>query len=84
MMDGQETLWKAGLKHLPEERFAVIEVLDLLHVTSQGAHAMVSPRGLYLSEVWRATHPPRDSSPVFPLSRLLPTPLPIRSLEKIS
>lgn len=34
VMDGQETLWEAGLKHLPEERFEVIEVLDLLHVTS--------------------------------------------------
>ena len=34
VMDGQETLWDAGLKHLPEERFEVIEVLDLLHVTS--------------------------------------------------
>jgi hypothetical protein len=29
LMDGQETLWEAGLKHLPEERFAVIEVLDV-------------------------------------------------------
>jgi hypothetical protein len=34
VMDGQETLWEAGLKHLPEERFEIIEVLDLLHVTS--------------------------------------------------
>jgi hypothetical protein len=33
-MDGQETLWEAGLKHWPEEHFEVIEVLDLLHVTS--------------------------------------------------
>jgi hypothetical protein len=29
VMDGQETLWDAGLKHLPEERFEVIEVLDV-------------------------------------------------------
>jgi hypothetical protein len=29
VMDGQETVWDAGLKHLPEERFEVIEVLDV-------------------------------------------------------
>lgn len=34
VMDGEETLWKAGLKHLPESRFEVTEVLDLLHASS--------------------------------------------------
>jgi hypothetical protein len=30
--DGQESLWKAGLIHLPEDEFSIIEILDLLHV----------------------------------------------------
>jgi hypothetical protein len=34
VMDGQETVGEVGLKHLPEERFEVIEGLDLLPVTS--------------------------------------------------
>ena len=33
LMDGQESLWNAGLKHLPESR-KVIEILDLIHVAS--------------------------------------------------
>jgi hypothetical protein len=34
VMDGQESLWNAGLAYLPEERFEVIECLDLLHAIS--------------------------------------------------
>ena len=30
--DGQESLWKAGLTHLPEDELSIIECLDLLHV----------------------------------------------------
>lgn len=41
LMDGQESLWNAGLDYLPEERFEVTEILDLLHV---------------ISYVWRAAH----------------------------
>ena len=41
LMDGQESLWNAGLEHLPEKRFEVTEILDLLHAVS------------YL---WRAAH----------------------------
>ena len=33
LMDGQEALWNAGLKHLPETR-KVTEILDLIHVAS--------------------------------------------------
>lgn len=40
LMDGQEALWNAGLKHLPEE-WHVIEILDLLHA---------------ISYVWSAAH----------------------------
>lgn len=32
LMDGQESLWDRGLIHLPEDRFQVTEILDLLHV----------------------------------------------------
>lgn len=31
LMDGQESLWNSGLSHLPEDRFRVTEILDLLH-----------------------------------------------------
>ena len=41
LMDGQESLWNAGLKYLPEKKFQVVEVLDLLHATSY---------------VWKAVH----------------------------
>jgi len=34
VMDGQESLWNAGCAYLPEDRFEVIEVLDLLHASS--------------------------------------------------
>lgn len=34
IMDGQESLWNAGLQHLPEDEFTVTEVLDLIHATS--------------------------------------------------
>jgi len=32
LMDGQQSLWDRGLIHLPEDRFRVTEILDLLHV----------------------------------------------------
>jgi hypothetical protein len=57
VMDGQETLWEAGLKHLPEERFEVIEVLDLLHVTSrlwEAAH-LFCPVGSARALEWMET-----------------------------
>jgi hypothetical protein len=41
LMDGQDSLWKAGEKHLPQEQFAVTEILDLIHATQY---------------VWTATH----------------------------
>lgn len=41
LMDGQESLWNAGLKYLPEKKFQVVEILDLLHATSY---------------VWKAVH----------------------------
>jgi hypothetical protein len=31
LMDGQHSLWDAGLTHLPEQHFPVTEILDLLH-----------------------------------------------------
>jgi hypothetical protein len=31
LMDGQQSLWDAGLTHLPEEAFQITEILDLLH-----------------------------------------------------
>ena len=34
LMDGQDSLWNAGLAHLPEDQFQVTEILDLLHVCS--------------------------------------------------
>ena len=41
VMDAQETLWDAGLKHLPEERFEVIEVAlsPAHHLVSVGSGA---------------------------------------------
>ena len=41
LMDGQESLWNAGLKYLPESKFEVVEILDLLHAASY---------------VWKAVH----------------------------
>jgi len=41
LMDGQESLWNTGFKHLPESGFAITEILDLIHATSY---------------VWTATH----------------------------
>ena len=41
LMDGQESLWNAGMAYLPEEDFEVIEILDLLHAVSY---------------VWRTAH----------------------------
>jgi len=41
LMDGQESLWNAGLEYLPEQHFEVTEILDLLHAVSY---------------VWRAAH----------------------------
>lgn len=41
LMDGQESLWNAGLKYLPENKFEVVEILDLLHAASY---------------VWKAVH----------------------------
>lgn len=41
LMDGQESLWNAGLEYLPEQQFEVTEILDLLHAVSyvwQAAH----------------------------------------------
>jgi hypothetical protein len=40
-MDGQESLWDAGLLYLPEDRFKVTEILDLFHV---------------LTYLWEAAH----------------------------
>jgi len=34
LMDGQESLWNAGLEYLPEQQFEVTEILDLLHAVS--------------------------------------------------
>jgi hypothetical protein len=53
VMDGEETLWKAGLEHLPESQFEVIEVLDLLHASS------------YLWKAANLLHPP-DSPQTLP------------------
>ena len=33
IMDGQESLWNSGVRHLPEEQFQVVEILDLIHAT---------------------------------------------------
>jgi len=54
LMDGQESLWNAGLEYLPEQRFEVTEILDLLHAVSY---------------VWRAAHlfHPSGSDPAFKL-----------------
>ncbi|CAK0756040.1 transposase [Gammaproteobacteria bacterium] len=41
LMDGQESLWDAGLEYLPEDRFKVTEILDLFHV---------------LTYLWEAVH----------------------------
>jgi hypothetical protein len=46
LMDGQEALWNAGLKHLPEQ-LNVTEILDLIHVASylwKAAH-LFHPQG---------------------------------------
>ncbi len=40
LMDGQESLWNAGLEYLPEQRFEVTEILDLLHAISYGWKAV--------------------------------------------
>lgn len=32
LMDGQESLWDAGVQYLPEDRFNVTEILDIFHV----------------------------------------------------
>ena len=34
LMDGQESLWQAGLGYLPETMFDITEILDLLHAAS--------------------------------------------------
>ena len=34
IMDGQDSLWQAGLKYLPGDTFVVTEILDLLHAAS--------------------------------------------------
>ena len=34
LMDGQESLWTAGEKYLPESELHVVEILDLLHASS--------------------------------------------------
>ncbi len=41
LMDGQESLWNAGLEYLPEQDFEVIEILDLIHAVSY---------------IWKAVH----------------------------
>ena len=41
LMDGQESLWNAGLEYLPEQHFEVTEILDLLHAVSY---------------IWKAAH----------------------------
>ncbi len=41
LMDGQTSLWDAGLAYLPVGRFDVVEILDLLHAASY---------------VWQAVH----------------------------
>lgn len=41
LMDGQTSLWDAGLVHLPVGKFDVVEILDLLHAASY---------------VWQAVH----------------------------
>jgi hypothetical protein len=53
LMDGQDSLWKAGWDYLPEERADVTEILDLLHATGclwEAAH-LFHPKG---SEAARA------------------------------
>jgi hypothetical protein len=54
VMDAEETLWKAGLKHLPEDRFEVTEVLDLLHASSYlwQAASLFYPPGSTQSLLW--------------------------------
>jgi len=41
LMDGQLSLWDAGCRYLPVEKFEVVEILDLLHAASY---------------VWKAVH----------------------------
>lgn len=56
LMDGQESLWNAGLKYLPEQDFEVIEILDLIHAVSY---------------IWQAAHLfyPSGSEQAFKLAR---------------
>ena len=41
IMDGQESLWDSGLKHLPQDEFIVTEILDVIHATQY---------------IWKASH----------------------------
>jgi hypothetical protein len=54
VMDGQESLWKAGCAYLPEDRFEVTEVLDLLHASSYlwQAASLFHPPGSPQSLPW--------------------------------
>jgi hypothetical protein len=54
VMDGQESLWKAGCASLPEDRFEVTEVLDLLHASSYlwQAASLFHPPGSAQSLPW--------------------------------
>lgn len=54
LMDGQESLWNAALEYLPDARFDITEILDLLHA---------------ISYVWRAAHlfHPSGSAPALKL-----------------
>lgn len=56
LMDGQESLWNAGLEYLPEQDFEVIEILDLIHAVSY---------------IWQAAHLfyPSGSEQAFKLAR---------------
>ncbi len=47
LMDGQESQWNAGLKHLPQRTEEVTDILDLLHATGylwEAAH-LFHPKG---------------------------------------
>jgi hypothetical protein len=54
VMDGQESLWNAGCRYLPEDRFEVTEVLDLLHASSYlwKAASLFHPPGSPQSLPW--------------------------------
>lgn len=47
LMDGQESLWDAGLEYLPEDQFKVTEILDVFHVLTYlwGAAHLFYPNG---------------------------------------